>query len=99
MIGAVIVSVVILLACVSGEMLLNQDRKCVLWYMRLQDGYAINGRDLVFAGVARRGLVYVVLARLEDEGLVRRRGAMPPFSYELTGRGRVVARDIDRGAA
>lgn len=55
----------------------RQDRDDILLWLVIRGGWHY-GLDLVKAGIAHRGSVYIHLARLQEQGLVERRDEAQP---------------------
>jgi len=81
--------------CVASVVFFSRDRRSVIRYMFLA-GRPVYGFEMIKADVSSRGYLYVVLARLEDEGLVKSvaeggRTRPPGRVYMLTALGAHVA--------
>jgi hypothetical protein len=105
---AILVSGALLLVLLLLSRQLERDRDRVLRCLLAQDGRSMRGLDFVTAGASNRGMVYVVLSDLEEEGLIRSRTVLryddihgeygaQVREYELTDAGRAVAHDLRLG--
>jgi len=67
-IAIVVISIFVLLSLLVYNLARGRDR--VLNYM-LHHRYPLYGLDFVYARIAARGIIYIILSELEDAGLVK----------------------------
>jgi len=65
----VLIVLLFVVLCIDMAQIRRYER-CVLHVLRVRG--PLTGRELVEAKVVRRGVIYVVLSRLQDDGLIKR---------------------------